>query len=78
VYGGDGVGNIERAKKHWMIALRDGYADSLETIQKLHSIGGSTKEEYTQALRSYQAYLGEIKSSQRDEAAAAHDEYKYY
>ena len=72
------AGNLERAKKHWMIALRDGYAISLEAIQKLHSIGGATKEEYTQALRSYQEYFGEIKSSQRDEAAAAHEEYKYY
>ena len=73
------VGNIERAKKHWMIALRDGYTDSLETIQKLHSIGAATKEEYTQALRSYQVYLGEIKSSQRDKAAVFNnDKYKYY
>ena len=72
------AGNLERAKKHWMIAVKDGYADSLMTIQSLHSIGDATKEEYAQALRSYQAYLCEVKSSQRDEAAAYSDDYKYY
>ena len=39
--------------------------------------GDATKEVYTKALRSYQAYLDEIKSDQRDEAAAADDD-EYY
>jgi len=81
------AGNMERAIKHWMIALRDGYTDSLVAIQKLHSIGEATKEEYSKALRSYQVYLGEIKSVQRDKATAfddtyklskANEDYKYY
>ncbi len=43
------------------------------------SNGNATKEEYTKALQLYQAYLSEIKSPQRDKAAAAHDEcYRYY
>ena len=38
----------------------------------------ATKDDYTQALRAYQAYVVEIKSPQRDEAAAFNDAYKYY
>ena len=40
--------------------------------------GHATKEDYAKALRVYQAYLVEIKSAQRDEAAAYSHEYKYY
>ena len=61
-----------------MIAVGDGNADSLHMIQKLYSDGHITKEDYTQALRLYQEYLGEIKSAQRDEAAAADEQYRYY
>ena len=72
------AGNLERAIKHYMIAVRDGDKDSLATIQKLHSSGRATKEEYLKALRSYQEYLSEIKSDQREKAAAFDDKYKYY
>ena len=72
------AGNLERAKKHWIIAVRDGHSDALATIKSLHSRGLATKEEYTKVLRAYQEYLGEIKSDQRDEAAAFDDDYKYY
>jgi len=71
-------GNMERALKHWIIAVRCGKKDSLDNIQSLHSDGLATKEEYAQALRSYQTYLGEIKSDQRDSAAAYSVRYKYY
>jgi hypothetical protein len=40
--------------------------------------GNATNDDYTKALESYQAYLDEIKSVQRDEAAAENDDYKYY
>ena len=40
--------------------------------------GCATKEDYAKALQAYQAYLDEIKSGQRDEAAVFSDEYKYY
>ena len=36
------------------------------------------KDEYAKALRAYQANLVEIKSAQRDEAAAFNDEFEYY
>jgi len=39
--------------------------------------GDATKDEYSNALRAYQKYLGEVKSNQRDEAAAADEDYKY-
>jgi len=80
------LGNIEararnfgRAVKHHLIAVRGGCNDSVDLIKDLYSKGHASKEDYTIALRSYQAYLGEIKSVQRDEAAAASEEYyRYY
>ena len=50
-------------------------------IQQLYKGGYTTKDVYANALRSYQKYLDEIKSKQRDEAAAfsvSGDDYKYY
>lgn len=71
-------GKVDRALKHYMIATESGDAESLEEIQELYTDGHATKEEYMKALQSYQAYLGEIKSSQRDKAAAAYEKYRYY
>ena len=70
--------NIGRALKHYMIAVSSGDAGSLKTIQKFHSNGHTTKDDYTAALQGYQAYLGEIKSAQRDEAATYREDFKYY
>jgi len=72
------AGNMEIALKHFMIAVRSGHSTSLELIQKIYTNGAATKEDYTAALRSYQVYLGEIKSAQRDKAAAAREDYRYY
>ena len=72
------VGNIERALKHQMIAVGSGYSVSLSAIQRMYKDREATKDDYAKALRAYQAYLGEIKSVQRDEAAAAIENYKYY
>jgi len=71
-------GNMDRALKHYTIAVRGGIAESLNRIQKLYKDGHATKEDYTKALRLYQTYLDEIKSNQRDEAAAADDDNQYY
>ena len=70
--------NVNRALKHHLIAVGGGYADSLEAIKELYSGGFVTKDNYMKALRSYQTYLGEIKSVKRDNAAAAHEEYRHY
>ena len=61
-----------------MIAVKGGYANSLKEIKELYSDGHATKEDYTEALQSYQVYLGDIESVQRDKAAAADEEYRYY
>ena len=73
------AGNMDRAIKHYMIAAGGGGNDSVKMIQKLYMNRHATKEDYTSALQTYQAYIDEIKSKQRDEAAAfSASEYKYY
>ena len=72
------AGNINRAIKHWMISARRGRSSSLNAIRMLFVKGHYvTKEDYSSALRAYQGYLNEVKSSQRDEAAAFCESYKY-
>ena len=71
-------GNLDRALKHFVIAIRGGYHDSLNMFKQLYSKGYATKEDYTKALQSYQTFVSEVKSVQRDEAAAAHEYYRYY
>ena len=72
------AGNMDRAVKHHMIDVGCGDNDSLENIKLMFMDRDATKDDYAKALRSYQAYLVEIKSPQRDEAAAFDDAYKYY
>ena len=71
-------GNMDRALKHMMIAVASGCDQSLNMINHWFANGGVSKEDYAIALRSRQAYLDEIRSDQRDEAAAFGDHYKYY
>ena len=71
-------GMFGRAMKHWMIALGGGDNRSLETIKQLFKSGLANKDNYSKALQAYQAYLSEIKSPQRDEAAVADEDCKYY
>jgi len=68
----------ERALKHFMIAAEGGFYRSPKNIKSMYMDGHATKDDYAKALRAYQAYLIEIKSDQRDKAAAFNDEYKYY
>jgi len=72
------AGYMDRALKHFMMAASYGYFDSLKSIKTMYQSGHATKDDYAKALRSYQANLEEIKSDQRDEAAAYNDENKYY
>ena len=60
-----------------MIAVEDGYSDSLKEVQDFYSKGYVSKDVYIEALRAYQKYLDEVKSIQRDQAAAAREDYKY-
>ena len=68
------VGNHDRALKHYMIAVKGGNPDSLESIKGMLYRGHASKDDYANALRSYQAYVDEIKNDQRDVAAAARDD----
>ena len=70
--------NYNRALKHYMISVGSGSNDSLKRIKQMFSNGHATKDDYSKALLSYQSYLGEIKSDQRDKAAEYSDNYKYY
>jgi len=72
------AGNYGSAIKHHMIAVGSGYNDSVKQIKQLYSSGHATKDDYATALTTYQAYLVEIKSDDRDKAAAYSDNYKYY
>ena len=72
------VGNWERALKHYMIAAEGGGDQSVTNIRQLYTNGHATKDNYAKALQAYQKYLDGIKSKQRDKAAAASDEHKYY
>ena len=71
------AGNNARALKHYMIGTRDGDSNSLKTIKLMYEERHVTKDDYSKALRSYQEYLYEVKSAQRDEAAEADDYFKY-
>jgi len=72
------AGKWKRAIKHYTIAARSGDNDSLSMIKQLFSKGHAKKDDYIKALQSYQTHLGEIKSIQRDKAAAADDRCRYY
>jgi len=66
-------GNMDRAIKHFVIAVEFGYDKSLRNIKQLYTTGRATKDDYARALQAYQAYLDEIKSDDRDKAAAFKD-----
>ena len=64
------AGNYERALKHYITAVEGGYYESLNVIQRMYKNGHAVKDDYMNALRAYQTYLGEVKSDDRDKAAA--------
>ena len=70
-------GNNGRALKHYMIAVRDGSDSSLKRIKRFYMNGIATKDDYAKALRSHQAYLDEVRSDQRDAAAASDENNRY-
>jgi len=69
---------MDRAIKHWMIAVESGNGNSLTAIRKLYADKHATKEDYANALHARQTYLSDIKSEQRDNAAAADCKYIDY
>ena len=72
------AGNYDKALKHYMLAVKGGHTPSVKRIQQLYKNGHVAKYHYANALRAHQAYINEIKSDQRDKAAATRDNYRYY
>ena len=72
------AGSVDRALKHYMIAVKGGHDASVKLIQHMHTKGHATKDDYAKALKAYQAYLEDIKSEDRDKAAAFNDMFRYY
>ena len=72
------AGNMSRAVKHHLIAAGCGDNESLKKIREFFVNGHATKDDYAKALRSYQGYINEIKSDQRDEAASFDKKCCYY
>ena len=70
--------NYDMALKHFMIAVGGGDNESLKLIKQLFMKGLATRDDYAKALKAYQAYISDIKSNDRDKAAAFSDEYHYY
>ena len=72
------AGNIGKAIKHYMIAAGFGHTVSLNNVKVVFKNGGhATRDDYHRALRAYQQYLEEVRSDQRDKAAAFFDQYEY-
>jgi TPR repeat protein len=70
------AGSFDRAIKHWLIAASGGDIRAVGYIKKAMVKGDATRDDYAQALRGCELYLEEVKSSQRDRAAAYSDKYK--
>ena len=64
------VGNMNRAVKHWMISAGAGYDGSLEAIRDCFMHGHATKDDFEKALRSHKESKDEMRSDQREAAAA--------
>ena len=71
------TGNWDRAIKHFMISAGGGRNESVKGIQQMYMNGLVTKDDYANVLRAYQENLEEVKSEQRDKAAAFSDNFKY-
>ena len=59
---------MERAAKHWIIAAKLGFDDSLECAKDLYKSGYVSKEDLDAALLGHRAAIAATKSPQREEA----------
>jgi len=69
----EGNGNMDRAMKHFIIAARCGFDESLSEIGKGYKAGHATKDEYASTLRAYQVSIDEMKSEQRTKFEEHHN-----
>jgi TPR repeat protein len=63
-------GNIERSVKHYIIAANLGDEYAMKALWKHYSEGNITKEELEATLRTNQAAIDAMKSTQREAAEA--------
>ena len=61
-------GRVDRAAKHFIIAAKLGYDDSLKAVKNLYKTGHVSKEDFAAALRGHHAAIVAMKSPQREEA----------
>ena len=61
-------GRMDRAVKHFVIAAKLGFDDSLDTLKEAYKAGHASKEDFATALSGYQAANEATKSPQREEA----------
>ena len=61
-------GRMDRAVKHFIIASKLGYDDSLENVKKLYKSGHISKEDLDAALRGHKAAIDATESPQREDA----------
>ena len=64
------AGNDDRAFKHYIIAAKAGTKESLAYVEMGFKNGFVTKDEYASTLRAYHERHTEMKSDERDKAAA--------
>ena len=70
------AGNVDRATKHWMISAGSGHDKSLGAVRECYVQGYATKDDFERALRAHQSSKDEMKSEQREAAAAYFDQNK--
>jgi len=74
----ESAGSIDRAIRHYKIAVAAGDIESLTQIHQLLLNGHATKKDLLAAFDTRTAYIDKIRSEHRDEAAEYCDVYKYY
>jgi TPR repeat protein len=63
-------GNLEKAMKHFRIAAKNGVKESLEILREKVAGGMMEQSDFDSILQDYERSINEIKSEQRDLAAA--------
>ena len=64
-------GNLKRVLKHYIIAAKLGFEESMEHLKKYYECGALSKEDFAAVLTAHRAAVDAMKSPQRDAAEAA-------
>ena len=67
-------GNMDRAMKHFIISAAAGHDKSLKAMQQGYLDCHATKDDFEKALRAHKESKDEMKSEQREAAAAARNQ----